>query len=426
MNIGKLLPAAAVCLALCGCSGENVKQVASETDASISEVQTAETADKMTDTEQTTTVTTAVTTSETTSETTVTVFETSETESIPTAAETETVTMMTSLFEESETAVTTTAAVTEEQKSYLLTSSAYTMPQNADYSNTDFSFFDDCLFIGDSVCSGLKFHRSLLDVPQVAAKGNVGSWSIDEYTFQYEYSLKELDCFSIAKLRQPKRIFLWLGMNDLFMCTVETREQNLLYIYDRLRECCPDSEIYLVSITPLTSDHKWAINSDGNNRINKYNLAAKELCDNTEGFDFINVHDVLLDGSSMNKRYSSSDGMHLDEIAYKVILNEIIAVIAQKENAAAETSEAVTTAVTEETEAAETVVTNVTTVTTVTTIQEETEAESTVTSLSEETETEKTEETAVSEETTVSTVPDEPILTDPSPFTRETKSFWLK
>lgn len=408
MDIGRLLPTAAICLALCGCSGENggasITQTASETDASVSEVQTEET-----------------TYTETSAETTVTESEASETETITifTTAETEAVTEITSPAESSETAVTTTAAVTEEQASYLLTSSSYTMPQNADYSNTDFSFFDDCLFIGDSVCSGLKFHSSLLDVPQVAAKGNVGSWSIDEYTFQYEYSLKELDCFSIAKLRQPKRIFLWLGMNDLFMCTVETREQNLLYIYNKLRECCPDSEIYLVSITPLTSDNKWAVNSDGNNRINKYNLAAKELCDNTEGFDFINVHDVLLDGASMNKRYSSSDGMHLDEIAYKVILNEIIAVIAEKEREAAEAiepaetaevSEAVTTAVTEETVSVET---------TVTSISEETETENT----EETTVTEASEETASSEETAV---PEEPILTEPAPFTRETKSFWLK
>lgn len=402
MNIRRLLPTAAICLALCGCSGENggtsITQTASETDASVSELQT----------EETTVISTTV-------ETTVTESEASETETITisTTAETEAVTEITSPAESSETAITAASFVTEEQASYLLTSSSYTMPQNADYSNTDFSFFDDCLFIGDSVCSGLKFHSSLLDVPQVAAKGNVGSWSIDEYTFQYEYSLKELDCFSIAKLRQPKRIFLWLGMNDLFMCSVETREQNLLYIYNKLRECCPDSEIYLVSITPLTSDNKWAVNSDGNNRINKYNLAAKELCDNTEGFDFINVHDVLLDGESMNKRYSSSDGMHLDEIAYKVILNEIIAVIAEKENEAAETaevSEAVTTAVTEETVSVET---------TVTSVSEETETENT----EETTVTEASEETASSEETTV---PDEPIITEPAPFTRETKSFWLK
>ena len=188
-------------------------------------------------------------------------------------------------------------------------------------------YFSRSLFIGDSICSGLKVFSGLLPVENVAAAGNVAARSLDSYTFRYRSdSYAELDAYSIAELYRPEDIYLWMGMNDINVITEEKYVERLREISEKLKKVSPDSRIHIISISPITRGHRWNSGSGGTSRINKYNAAVEKAC-NEEGFaDYIDIICALADSDGyLIASYSSGDGMHLGVSAYKSVMKEIIA-----------------------------------------------------------------------------------------------------
>ncbi len=218
--------------------------------------------------------------------------------------------------------VVTTAETKENSEN---TSASYEKSSKKSLNNNYLDFFSDSLFVGDSICSGLKVYGGFLDTEHVAARGNVASRSIDNYTFQYKNnSTAEMSALEIVEYYQPDDIFIWMGMNDLLCISDEKFAENMKNIAADYLEVSPDSKIHIVSMSPMASTHKWNINNDGNNRINTYNKKMKETCDNTDYIDFINVHDCLTNNSGyLASENDGGDGIHLSSAAYKKVLNEI-------------------------------------------------------------------------------------------------------
>lgn len=209
-------------------------------------------------------------------------------------------------------------------------------------------YFSDSLFIGDSICSGLRVYGGLLNVENCAARINVSTWGINKYTFQYKSnSTAELDALSIVKLYQPKKIFIWMGMNDLYVVSADKYASNLCDLAESYIEASPGCKVYAVSISPMSSTHKWNVELDGNNRINEYNQAVKDKCDEVDYLEYINIHDCLTDSSGyLASENNGGDGIHLSSGAYTKVLTEIFNYI---ENEKAEEAAAETSSVTEET-----------------------------------------------------------------------------
>ncbi len=214
-------------------------------------------------------------------------------------------------------------AETEENSETASTFKKKSNKKNLDDNYLD--FFSDSLFVGDSICSGLKVYGGLLDTEHVAARGNVASRSIDNYTFQYKNnSTAEMSALKIVEYYQPEDIFIWMGMNDLLCISDEKFTENMKNIAADYLEVSPDSRIHIVSMSPMASTHKWNINNDGNNKINTYNKKMKEICDNTDYIDFINIHDCLTNSSGyLASENDGGDGIHLSAAAYEKVLNEI-------------------------------------------------------------------------------------------------------
>lgn len=213
-------------------------------------------------------------------------------------------------------------------------------------------YFSDSLFVGDSICSGLKIYGGCLNVENVAARLNVSTWGINKYTFQYKSnSTAELDALSIVKLYQPKEIYIWMGMNDLYVVSAEKYAENLCSLAESYIEASPGCKVYAVSISPMSSTHQWNVEMDGNNRINEYNKAVKEKCDKVDYLTYINIHDSLTDKYGyLASENNGGDGIHLSASAYKKVLTEIYYFMEDEYASAPEETEITETeAVTEET-----------------------------------------------------------------------------
>lgn len=192
--------------------------------------------------------------------------------------------------------------------------SEYTPSGSTDFDAADFA---DCAFVGDSVCSGLSYYAGLLDPSSVFAATNSTARNI--YSFTFSTPEGELDIINCIKNKQPKEIFLWMGINEIKSVTPSIFFMGFDELAQKLLEVSPDSKINIVGMTPTTTWHTWG----ANDTIKQYNDYVKEMCD-AKGYTFIDAwYAVAGENKALSDECQSGDGLHLKPLAYKMLLSYI-------------------------------------------------------------------------------------------------------
>lgn len=183
----------------------------------------------------------------------------------------------------------------------------------------DPTFYDECLFFGDSICRALSVYNDLVDPERVAAVGGGAARNLNDFTFK----LHDIDytVTTAAQAYQPDMAFLWMGINDINMTDKETYAANLEGLAREINEVSPDSRIIIIGMTPTAAYHEW----DANSTIIEYNAAAAEMVSSSElPLYFIDVGDVISDENGyLLTECDGGDGMHLTQLAYYRILSKI-------------------------------------------------------------------------------------------------------
>lgn len=164
-------------------------------------------------------------------------------------------------------------------------------------------FFDDALFIGDSVTMGLRNFvtsernkgNDCLGKAQFLAAGSMG----------YTNSLpapgtpgsihpvcqgKEVTIEDGVQMTGAKKIFILLGMNDFCPYPLETCMKNVSECVARILDKNPDVSIYLQSVTPT-------LNNNGrfnNTNIDAFNEGLRSLCEEME-WTYVDIASVMKD-----------------------------------------------------------------------------------------------------------------------------------
>ncbi len=192
--------------------------------------------------------------------------------------------------------------------------SDYTPTGSQDFDAADFA---DCAFVGDSVCSGLSLYSGLLDASSVFAATNVTPRNI--YSFTFSTPQGELDIVNCIKNKQPKEIFLWMGINEIKSVTPSIFFMGFDELAQKLLEVSPNSKINIVGMTPTTTWHTWG----ANDTIKQYNDYVKEMCD-AKGYKFIDAwYAVAGENKALSDECQSGDGLHLKPLAYRMLLSYI-------------------------------------------------------------------------------------------------------
>ncbi|MBR6106906.1 MAG: hypothetical protein IKQ39_02765 [Oscillospiraceae bacterium] len=246
--------------------------------------------------------TTTTTTSATTTTTTATTTTTSETTTTETTTEVTTTSLPVSTIGE---IVTVPAAGNP---------AAGDFTRSAEYD----AFLTDTVFVGDSICSGLKVYHILPD-DNVMAKGSVAARSIFDYKFDVRgnefgltYGLTVLD---------PKFVVFSMGMNDINMTSAEQYCKNYEYILDTVHSVLPNAKLFVASITPISND----ITFSTNDKIDTYNQAIKDyLAGLGKGYGYVDISPYLKNQyNGLKLEYSGGDGIHLAPAAYQAILYQV-------------------------------------------------------------------------------------------------------
>ena len=179
----------------------------------------------------------------------------------------------------------------------------------------DESFFVNDLFIGDSIGTGL-LNYGYLDSTQVYAQ--IGLNPESAHSTEYE----GYTAVTRAEELQPKRIYIMLGSNGLAYMGNTYMVQQMQVLVEQLREVCPESYIYVISIPPVTKDHE-AEGQETMAMVNGYNMLLKEMADEI-GVIYLDLCSELQDSTGyFSDTYAEADGLHFLGAAYKKMLSFI-------------------------------------------------------------------------------------------------------
>lgn len=181
-------------------------------------------------------------------------------------------------------------------------------------------FFANDLFIGDSIATGL-FAYSKLDMKNVAA--GIGYTPYKAYTKEIDlYDGTSATALDYAVRMQPKRIFIMLGSNGL--TAAAAMEDSYRALIDKLQAGCPDSTIYLMSVTPVTSDSSAAASTGITNQmVIDFNTYIKSLSIEYS-LKYLDIYTLVIDSDGWFRQdYAEADGLHFMGATYDVMLSYI-------------------------------------------------------------------------------------------------------
>ena len=201
------------------------------------------------------------------------------------------------------------------------------------------AFWDESVFIGDSVTLGLRNYVvgqrnkdvECLSGAQFLAMGNMSYTNSlpaigTHDSYHPKYQGKTVTIEDGVRLTGAKNVFIMLGMNDFYAYSIEIGLESAQEVVARIKEECPDAEIFIESVTPTLYDHKVF----NNENINIFNEDMKTLCEEN-GWTYVDVASVMKDADGGFKGEYCSDpediGVHMNAegcAAWIDYLNEFI------------------------------------------------------------------------------------------------------
>ncbi len=179
----------------------------------------------------------------------------------------------------------------------------------------DPEFFGRGLIIGDSISVGLVNYGYLQPENVFAQIGltpsSVLTADIDGTTV-----------YTKASGLNPDYICIMLGTNGLSYLSEDFMAEKMGEFIDGLRQTCPNAEIFLVSIPPVTAEHE-SEKPEKIENITKYNDHISKLAEE-KSVTFVDTFTLLQDSSGyLAEDYAEHDGLHLKGAAYPVLLSAI-------------------------------------------------------------------------------------------------------
>lgn len=188
------------------------------------------------------------------------------------------------------------------------------------FSEEDEAYLDTCLFVGDSICGGLS-HYGILPADHVISKGSVAARNI--FDFKFGIGDSETDVLTAILNQKQDHIIFSMGMNDVNMTDTETYVANYFNLLTMVAAYCPDSELIVLSITPILTDSDFSANE----KIDSYNAAIKDAIekDGKPNWKYIDISPELKNSAGgLKSSYESGDGIHLAQAAYYAYLWQIV------------------------------------------------------------------------------------------------------
>ena len=168
------------------------------------------------------------------------------------------------------------------------------------------SYFDDAVFLGDSITMGFQAYSGLTGAEFVCgtAMSVGGVFNIGEDGRSFVGRVRDAN---------PAKIYIMLGTNELL--TLDNQENVLakyISVIDRLKKDSPESIIYIQSILPVSAEKEAGSSYLKNDVIYDYNEKLRLLAEEKQIY-YIDVYNAVCDENGYLIKELTWDGVHLGE-----------------------------------------------------------------------------------------------------------------
>ncbi len=187
------------------------------------------------------------------------------------------------------------------------------------------SYFDDAVFIGDSITLALYHYvkdlrnqgTECLGKARFLTAGSLGSGNalepVSKDSVHPSYQGTKMRVEKAVQMMDAKKVYIMLGMNDVAYYGIDKSVENMCTLIGLILDSQPDAEIFVQSATPRIS----TMTTKPNNRmLFEYDLKMYQAC-LENGWYFVDVAYVMRDADGyLYDKYCSdpeSMGMHFSE-----------------------------------------------------------------------------------------------------------------
>lgn len=172
------------------------------------------------------------------------------------------------------------------------------------------SYFNDALFVGDSISTGIPLYHVADNAAVVAASG-ITPENINHYACIDTGEDEKITVLEAAReYGERGKVYIMLGGNGLNL-DKETFVEGYSIFVDAVKEQYPEALIYLQSMTPVVKDYENELNPNLNNEtIDEFNLEILALA-KRKGVYYLDVASAFKDeDGNLPEEASPVDGLH--------------------------------------------------------------------------------------------------------------------
>jgi len=183
----------------------------------------------------------------------------------------------------------------------------------------DPSWFDDAVFVGDSVSSWLNFYGGDLGLGQ-ATFLTATSFGIENAlnpvtssSLHPSYQGEKMKVEDVVARAGAKKVYIMFGLNDIDY-GIEYATNDYVRLIQQILEKSPDVQIYVESVTPILKDSRRADESFNNTTIQQFNDTMKAHCEENQ-WNYMDIASVYKDADGALRPEVCNDpqtmGLHI-------------------------------------------------------------------------------------------------------------------
>lgn len=203
----------------------------------------------------------------------------------------------------------------------------------------DLKYFDDAVFVGDSVSQSLQYYcaaSGALGNAKFLCAGSLSPanalWEVSDKSLHPLYGGVKMALEDSVALSGANKLYIMLGINSL-AGGAERTIADLRALIETITAKSPRIKVFAQSVTPMTSDSPIKTDALNNNTIIEYNQKLLALCQE-KGWYYLNVAENLRDSyGNLNKSYCSDPkvmGIHFNFAADKIWCDYLITHVPEK------------------------------------------------------------------------------------------------
>lgn len=188
-------------------------------------------------------------------------------------------------------------------------------------------YFDNCVFVGDSLTLGLSSYN-IFSTDNVFASIGMNIDKIDTSTITTRFG--DVTVLNALIKTNPQIIYIMLGSNGIFWMSNNSMIEKYSQFIDDIKEKLPNAKIYALSIPPVTAEKETILeNPVLNSSIDSYNSELLTLA-NTKNINFVDLNTALKNNDGkLDTDKAERDGYHFKRATYDIMLDYLMTHVAK-------------------------------------------------------------------------------------------------